>query len=176
MCRMRATQTSSGWKRWVGIRKKKLSVEQWMVNLEQCCGTGTGTSDVDPRKKCLDPNPKFFFGFWSLYYYFDPKFFKMVTLIAFMCSGICSTEKKVFQLKNLRFSSYKCLICDLSPNCLFYNSCLDLDPNPNPNRNLFFRFGFGSSQSIRIISDSDPQHWLELYVAKHAYFFAWMSF
>jgi hypothetical protein len=27
--------------------------------------------------------------------------------------------------------------------------------NPNPN----FFFGFGSSQNIRIISDSDPQHW-----------------
>jgi hypothetical protein len=25
---------------------------------------------------------------------------------------------------------------------------------------LFFGFGFGSSQNIRIISDSDPQHWL----------------
>jgi hypothetical protein len=33
------------------------------------------------------------------------------------------------------------------------------DPNPNPYPNPNFLFGFGSSQNIRIISDSDPQHW-----------------
>jgi hypothetical protein len=40
-----------------------------------------------------------------------------------MCSGICTTEINVFQLKNLRFFSFKCLICAFSQKFfLFYSS------------------------------------------------------
>jgi hypothetical protein len=50
----------------------------------------------------------------------------MVSLIAFMstgmCSGTSSTEDKVFEQKNVLFFSFKCLICDFSNNFIFYDS------------------------------------------------------
>jgi hypothetical protein len=51
--------------------------------------------------------------------------------MAFICVLDCTTEKKVFQLKNLRFFSFKCLICDFSQRIFILQQCLD--PNPNPN-------------------------------------------
>jgi hypothetical protein len=58
-------------------------------------------------------------------------------------------REKSFPSKKPTFFSFKCLICDFSQNFLLYNS-------------VWIRtfFGFGSSLNIRILSDSDPQHWL----------------
>jgi hypothetical protein len=66
-----------------------------------------------------------------------------------MCSGICTREKKVSELKNWRF------YLQFFTKILFYNSVwirIQI-------RTFFGGFGFGPSQNIRILSDSDPQHW-----------------
>jgi hypothetical protein len=63
----------------------------------------------------------------------------------YMCSGSCTTEKKVFQLKNLRFFSFKYLTCDFSHKIfLFYNS-------------VWIRIQIRTFFSD---PDSDPQHCL----------------
>jgi hypothetical protein len=83
----------------------------------------------------------------------------MVPFIAFIPYVFWNrtAEKKVLQLKNARFFSFKCLICDFSQKLLFYNSVLIRIRLRIQIRTFF---GFGSSQNIRIISDLDsyPQH------------------
>jgi hypothetical protein len=71
-------------------------------------------------------------------------------LLSYMFWNLYDREKKVFQLKNVRFFSLPSVRSAIfRQNFLFYNS-------------VWIRirtfFGFGSSQTIRIISDSEPQH------------------
>jgi hypothetical protein len=72
-----------------------------------------------------------------------------------MCSGTCTSRTKcsiekhkscLFHMFDLRFFKKSFIL----------QQCLD--PNPN----FFFVFGFGSSKNFRILSDSDPQHCLEV--------------
>jgi hypothetical protein len=77
-----------------------------------------------------------------------------------MWSGICTTEKTVFLMKNVRFISFSVWSAIFRKICIL-QQCLDPNLNPNPNPNFYF--GFGSSQIIRILSDSDPQHSLKLF-------------
>jgi hypothetical protein len=70
----------------------------------------------------------------------------MVPLIAFICVLVSVRQRKKFSnWKTYVFFSFKCLICDFSQNKIFTTVTF---------------VGFGSSQKIRIISESDPQHWL----------------
>jgi hypothetical protein len=55
-----------------------------------------------------------------------------------MCSGICTTEKKVFQLKNVGFFLFQVFDLRFFTKKFILQQCL----NPNPNPNFF--------------SDSDP--------------------
>jgi hypothetical protein len=107
-----------------------------------------------------------FFGFGSTNFFYsdsDPytniltRIFLKWCLIAFMCSGICTTEKKVFQLKNLRvFFSFKCLICDFLRN-FYFTTVSGSESKSEP----FFRiriqpknsdyFGFGSTALVVIL-------------------------
>jgi hypothetical protein len=90
-----------------------------------------------------------------------------------MCSGICTTEKKVFQWgKRTVFFSFKSFLRRFVTQIFVFQKCLD--PNPNSNPNIFF--GFGSSQNIRILSDLYPQHWSVKYSEAMNYFARWFSF
>jgi hypothetical protein len=118
--------------------KKYLDPDQGWEN--QCCGSEL-----------------IFFGFGSTNYFFRiriwiririlrliflPQIFLNVASNCFhMCSETCTSEKTNFQVFVFWFFT----------KIFILQQCL----NPNPN----FSFGFGSSQNIRIISDSDPQHW-----------------
>jgi hypothetical protein len=65
-------------------------------------------------------------------------------------------REKSFPIEKLTFFLFK--VFDLQIFTKFFILQQRLDPNPNPNPNFFFGCGFGSSQNIRILSDSDPQH------------------
>jgi hypothetical protein len=95
----------------------------------------------------------FFVGIGSKDSYFDPKVFQMVPRIAFMCSGTCTSEKKISNIKTYFFFSFKCLICNFSQDFKFYNSVWirihirtffsDSDPAK--------AFGFGSTTLLGMI-------------------------
>jgi hypothetical protein len=87
---------------------------------------------------------------------------------------LCVLESVRQRKKFANWKTYVFLfqVFDLRFFTIFLQQCLD--PNPNLNPNFFriwiriqpkysdsfgFRFWFGSSQNIRILSDSDPQHW-----------------
>jgi hypothetical protein len=53
-----------------------------------------------------------------------------------MCSGICTTETQVFQLKSLHFLLFQVFNLKFFTKSLTLQQCLDPNPNPNPN---FFR-------------------------------------
>jgi hypothetical protein len=63
-------------------------------------------------------------------------------------------REKSVQLKN--FFLFQVFDLRFFTNFFILQQCSD----PNPNPNLFV--GFGSSQNIRIHSDSDPQHFLQV--------------
>jgi hypothetical protein len=77
----------------------------------------------------------------------------MVPLIAFMCSGISMTEKKVFQLKNLCVTVFLFQVFYLR---FFYTNFYFTTVSGSESKSELF-FVFGSSQNIWFISDSDPQ-------------------
>jgi hypothetical protein len=74
-----------------------------------------------------------------------------------MCSGTCTSEKKKLSIEKHRIFLFQVFDFWFFTKMFILQQCLN--PNPYPNPNFLFGFGFGSSQNIRIISDSDPQHW-----------------
>jgi hypothetical protein len=82
----------------------------------QCCGSELFFTDSDPQ----------FFsdsdGFGSLRLTFWPQIFLNGAYNCFhMCSGTCTSERKMLNGKT-RFFSFKCLIFDFSQKFSFYNS------------------------------------------------------
>jgi hypothetical protein len=89
---------------------------------------------VEPNSFFSDLDPQFFFS--DSAFIFWPKNFKNGASHCFhMCSGICTTEEKVFQLKNLRFFLFQVFDLRFFKNFFILQQCLD--PNPNPNPNIF---------------------------------------
>jgi hypothetical protein len=103
---------------------------------------------------------KFFFGFGYgfgfLDSYFDPKFFQMVLLIAFICVLEPVRQRQNFPIEKHNFFLFQVFDLRFFTRFFILQQCPDPDPNPN------FLFGFGSSQNFRILSDSDLQHYLVL--------------
>jgi hypothetical protein len=117
-------------------------------------------SVVDPNSFFSDSDPQIFFRIRIRFRILTgilmvwPRIFENGASHCFcMCSGICTKEKKVFQMTNLRF--LKCLICDFFTTFFYFTAVSGSESE------LFF--AFGSSQNVRIISDSDleQQHWFE---------------
>jgi hypothetical protein len=99
-----------------------------------------------------------FFGFGFLRLIFWPQIFLNGASNCFhMCSRTCTSEKKKLSTEKHKIFLFKVFDFWFFTKIFFLQQCL----NPNPYPNFLFGFGFGSSQNIRIISDSDPQHWLE---------------
>jgi hypothetical protein len=104
----------------------------------------------------------------------------MVPLIAFICVMELVRQRKVFQLKNVRFSSCKFLICDFSQKILFYNSVwiririqirTFIWIRIQPKFSDFFGLEFGSTTLQYIMSPKtwvvDPEpypdlHWIQI--------------
>jgi hypothetical protein len=80
----------------------------------------------------------------------------MVSLIACICVLKPVRQRKNIFNRKTRFFSFKCLIFHFSQKFSSYNSVW-IRIRIRIRIQTFF--GFGSSQNIRIISDSDPQHW-----------------
>jgi hypothetical protein len=100
---------------------------------------------VDPNSFFSDSDPTNFLSDSDPYTnILTRNFLTWCLSLLYMFYGICTTEKKVFQLKNLGFFSFICLMA-IFHKFFYFTQCLD--PNPNPN---FF-------------SDSDPAKTIEFF-------------
>jgi hypothetical protein len=76
-------------------------------------------------------------------------------MLSYVLWNLYDREKRFpTEKRTVSFFASKCLICDFS-QFLFYFTIMSESESVSESE-LFF--GFGSSQNIRIISDSDPQH------------------